>query len=468
MTARGLAQPAARIKPARPRAVVAVAAALHLGFLPAAAEAQQRPLPIVRDAEAESLMRDYVGPIMRAANIPGGTAEVVLVNERDFNAFVVDAKRIFVNTGVLIDSKTPNEVIGVLAHETGHIAGGHLARIREAMAQAQMIAALGMLVGAGAMVAGANTGSSDLGSGGLGVMLGGMHVAQRSLLAYQRGEEEAADRAGLKYLERTKQSPRGMITVFERLADQQLMSSQFADPYAQSHPMPRDRIVNLTERAKASPYWDAVDPPALQARHDLVRAKLLAFTGNPSTVDRAYPRSDQSAPSRYARAILAFRLGDPASAVRELDALLKVQPGNPYFWELKGQVLLESGRPREALAPLRKAVSLAPKAALIRILLGQALVAADDPAVVDEAIGELNRGLAAEPNAGLAYRHLASAYARRGEVAMADLATARGLMADGDLANARRYAARAQSKLKTGSPAWLQADDIVSYKPPKI
>lgn len=436
--------------------------------MPVAAEAQPRSPPIVRDAETESLMRDYLGPIMRAAKIPGSTAEVVLVNDRDFNAFVVDAKRIFVNTGVLIDSKAPNEVTGVLAHETGHIAGGHLARMREAMAQAQMIAALGMLLGAGAMVAGANTGSTDLGSGGLGVMLGGAHVAQRSLLAYQRGEEEAADRAGLKFLEITKQSPRGMITVFERLADQQLMSSQFADPYAQSHPMPRDRIVNLIERAKTSPYWDAKDPPALQARHDLVRAKLLAFTGNPSTVDRAYPRGDQSAPSRYARAILAFRLGDPASAVRELDALLKAQPNNPYFWELKGQVLLETGRPREALAPLRKAVSLAPKAALIRIMLGQALVASDDPAVVDEAIGELTRGLAAEPNAGLAYRHLASAHARRGEVAMADLATARGLMADGDLANARRYAARAQSKLKTGTPAWLQADDIVSYKPPKI
>jgi len=471
MGARRLARAAAALTSAigRRAAVSAAAvAAFHLAALPLPASAQQRPMPIVRDAETESLLREYLAPIMRAANVPGGTAEVVLVRERDFNAFVVDSKRIFINTGVLVDAETPNEVIGVLAHETGHIAGGHMARMRDALAKAQLMAALGMVLGAGAIAAGATSGSSDVSSGGIAVMGGGMQAAQRSLLAYQRGEEEAADRAALKFLERTKQSARGMLTVFARFADQQLLSARFADPYAQSHPIARDRLAALTERAKASPYYDAKDPPALQARHDLMRAKLIAFTENPASVQRRYPPTDTSLPARYARAVLAYRMGDPQSAQRQLDELVKAQPNNPYFWELKGQALLESGKPREAVAPLRKAVALAPKAALIRILLGEALAATNDPALLDEAIAELNRGLASEPNAGLAYRHLAGAYARRGDVGLADLATARGLAAEGDIATARRYAARAQKSLKTGSPAWLQADDIVSAKPPKV
>lgn len=465
---RPLAHAVAAIKAAiGGRVAVAIVAALHLVLAPLPAAAQQS-LPVVRDAETEALMRDYLMPIMRAAKVPGGTAEVVLVKKRDFNAFVVDSKRIFVNTGVLADAETPNEVVGVLAHETGHIAGGHMARMREAMGKAQLIAALGVILGAGAIAAGGVTGNSDIGSGGIVAMSGGMQVAQRSLLAYQRGEEEAADRAALKFLERTQQSPKGMLTVFARFADQMLVAARYADPYAQSHPMPRDRLVALTERAKASPYFEVKDAPALQARHDLMRAKLIAFTDNPTSVQRRYPANDASLPATYAHAILAYRLGDPASAQRHVDVLLKAQPNNPYFWELKGQVLLESGKPKEAVAPLRKAVALAPQAALIRIMLGEALAATNDPALVDEAIAELNRGVAAEPNAGLAYRHLAGAYARRGDIGLADLATARGMFADGDVANARRYAARAQKTLKTGSPAWLQADDIVSYKPPKL
>ena len=294
-----------------------------------------------------------------------------------------------------------------------------------------------------------------------------MQTAQRTFLAYQRGEEEAADRAALKYLEKTKQSGKGMIRVFERFADQQLLSARFADPYAQSHPMPRDRIAQLQERARKSPFYDAVDPPALQARHDLVRAKLIAFTEAPASIARRYPASDQSLPARYARAVLAHRVRDPQGAQRDIDALIKAQPNNAFFWELKGQALLESGRPQEAIAALRKAGSLAPDAPLLRTMLGEAMVATGDRSLADEAVGELNRGLATDSLGGVSYRQLGTANAQRGEIGMADHATARGLLAEGNVDAARRYAARAQTKLKPGSPAWLQADDIVSYKPPK-
>lgn len=447
-------------------AILSAVAATNLVAVPVSAQ-PSGSIPLVRDAETEGLLRDYLSPILKAAGLPGGTTEVVLINRRDFNAFVVDSRRIFINVGVITASETPNEVIGVLAHETGHIAGGHLVRMRDAMAKAQLMAAIGMMLGIGAMVAGAGTGSGEMGQAGIGVAGAGMQTAQRSFLAYQRGEEESADRAALKYLDKTKQSAKGMIRVFERFADQQLLSARFADPYAQSHPMPRDRIAQLEERARKSPYFDAVDPPALQARHDLVRAKLIAFTEAPASIVRRYPATDQSLPAHYARAVLAHRIRDPQSAQRELDALIKAQPTNAFFWELKGQALLETGRPKEAIAALRKAVALAPDAPLIRTMLGEAMVATGDRSLADEAVGQLNRGLATDSLGGVSYRQLATAYAQRGEIGMADLATARGLIAEGNVDAARRYAARAQTKLKPGSPAWLQADDIVSYKPAK-
>ncbi len=447
-------------------AAAVAAAAATLATAPAVAQSSGS-VPIVRDAETEELLRDYLSPILKVAGLPSGTTEVVLINRRDFNAFVVDSRRIFINVGVITTSETPNEVIGVLAHETGHIAGGHLVRMRDAMAKAQTMAAIGMILGIGAMAVGVGSGSAEMGQAGIGVVGAGMQTAQRSFLAYQRGEEESADRAALKYLEKTKQSAKGMLRVFEGFADQQLLSARFTDPYAQSHPMPRDRIAQLEERARKSPYFDAVDPPALQARHDLVRAKLIAFTEAPASIARRYPPTDQSLPARYARAVLAHRIRDPQATNRELDALIKAQPGNAFFWELKGQALLESGRPKEAVAALQKAVALAPDAPLIRTLLGEAMVATGERSLTDEAVGHLNRGIVHDSMGGVSYRQLATAYAQRGEIGMADLATARGLMAEGNVDAARRYAARAQTKLKPGSPAWLQADDIVSYKPTK-
>lgn len=429
--------------------------------------AQARSLPLVRDAETEALLRSYAAPILKAAGLGGSNINIILVGDTSFNAFVVDGRRIFINIGVLMQAKTPNEVIGVLAHEAAHIAGGHLARFRDALAKAKTIAILATLLGAAAGVAGAAAGEGDVARGGVGVVQGGAAAAQRTLLAYQRGEEASADRAAITYLEKTKQSGRGMLETFRQFQDQQLFSARFADPYAISHPLARDRITGLERLVNASKYRDRKDPPALQARHDLMRAKIIGFTQHPRSVARKYPSSDKSLEARYARAIAQYRNRQLRKALRNIDKLIKAQPNNPYFWELKGQALIENGRPKDAIGPYRKAVSLAPKSGLIRIALGYALVASEVPGNLGEGISHLESALSREKDSGLGYRQLAIAYGRQGKVSLADLATARGLFVSGDFKNAKRYAKRAQKKLNRGTPAWLQADDIVSYKPPK-
>jgi predicted Zn-dependent protease len=234
----------------------------------------------------------------------------------------------------------------------------------------------------------------------------------------------------------------------------------------QSHPMPADRVAALAELAKTSPNWDKKDDPALQIRHDMVRAKISAFMEREDTVYRRYPRSDTSLPARYAHAISTYLHGDLRMAVEQIDALIKLQPQNPYFYEVRGQALLEGGRPAEAIAPLRRAVQLSHNAPLIEMLLGQALVASNNTAKTDEAISILRAALAREPEAPLGYMQLAMAYGRKGDYAQADLASAQAAFLRGDNKTARELASRAKTRFAIGTPGWVKADDIVSAKIP--
>src|SRR4029077_16278182 len=344
---------------------------------PMRAQAQGN-VPLIRDAEIEQLLREYTAPILRVAGLAQQNVHVIIINERAFNAFVMDGRRIFINVGALMDAKTPNEIIGVLAHETGHMAGGHLSRLREQFANAQTASIIAMVLGAGALaggiVAGGRTGD-NLSQIGPAAIQGPQEMIRRSLLSYVRAQEESADRAGVKFLNATQQSARGMQDTFKRFAEDMLVLSSRVDPYQQTHPMPKERVIALEELVKTNPYWDKKDPPELQLRHYSMRAKRAAYLERPDTVARRYPSTDVSLPARYARAITAYLYGELSGALAQIDALIQTQPNNPYFHELKGQALLESAHPAQAIAPLRRAAALAPNAPLIRIMLGQALVA---------------------------------------------------------------------------------------------
>ena len=448
--------------------LTALTTAVALTLAPMVALAQEnRGPPVLRDTETEQLLRDYTRPILRAAGMEKQNIQMVIINQGVFNAFVADGRRIFVNYGAILQSETPNQIIGVMAHETGHLAGGHLAKMREQMAQAQTQMIIAMLLGAGAIAAGASSGggNSGLANAGAAMMSAPGEVIRRTLLSYVRQQEENADKAGVKFLTATGQSARGMHETFKRFTDESLFAARGADPYVQSHPMPAARVAALEELARSSPYWDKKDDPALQLRHDMVRAKISAFMERQDTVYRRYPLSNNSLPARYAHAIATYRHGDLRSALTKIDALIQQQPSNPYFYEVRGQALLEGGKPLEAIAPMRKAVQLSNNAPLIEMLLGQALVAADNKAYTDEAITILRAALARESEAPIGYMQLAMAYGRKGDYAQADLASAQAAYLRGDNKTARDLASRAKTRFAIGTPGWVKADDIVSAKP---
>jgi predicted Zn-dependent protease len=449
--------------PASRAVALTAAAAIAFGSLPARAQTGSTAgIPMIRDAEIEQLLRDYTQPILRAAGLAQQNVQVVIINENVFNAFVMDAHRIFIFTGALKQATAPNQLIGVFAHETGHIVGGHLSKMRQELATAQTAAIVAMLLGVGAMVAGARSGSMDMGNVGAAVVSAPQSYLQHTLLAYQRAQEEQADRAGVRFLTMTGQSAKGMYDTFKRFADEMMFSAAYIDPYVQNHPMPAERMAALAELVK-TPYWDKKDPPELQFRHDMMRAKLYGFTERADVVSRRYPLSDTSTPARYARAISAYRFGDIRTALAQIDGLIESMPNYPYFYELKGQALLENGHPAEAIAPLRRAIQLAPNPALIQILLAQALIATNNAKMAAEAVPLLRAALAKEPESGDAYEQLAMAYGRNGDFADADLASAQAAFARGDNKTARELAARAKMRFPVGSPGWVKADDIVAF-----
>lgn len=458
------------IKPSRPRPsgaarrgiALLLAAALTLSSGPAQAAG------LIRDSEIENLIRDYAKPIFQVAGLASQNVKIHLVSDRNFNAFVVDGQNMFIHVGTLMRAEAPNQVIGVIAHETGHIAGGHLSRLRQVVAQARSASLMLQLIGIAAMAAGAIAGgNNDVGPAGAAVMLGGQTMALRSVLAYRRVEESSADQAAVSFLNATQQSAKGMLDTFAYFAEQGLASLKYVDPYVQSHPMPQQRITQLRALAHESPYFNRRDPPELQHRHDMMRAKLSGFLDNPQTVFNKYPRSDQSLPARYARTIALYRQSGLRSFLPHIDALIAERPNNPYFYEVKGQFLFKSGKPAEAIPPLRKAVSLAPKEGLIRILLAQALLSSESAAHLDEAIKHLRYALVRETTSAIGYRQLASAYARKGKVPEAELASAHAYLYEGKLPLAKRQAARAKQKFARGTPNWIKADDIISFQPPK-
>ncbi|WP_062202694.1 M48 family metalloprotease [Aureimonas sp. AU12] len=432
---------------------------------PAAAQrAPQSRLPVVRDAEIEALVKDYATPILKAAGLSPNRVEIVLVNDLNFNAFVA-GRRIFINTGTILESETPNETIGVIAHEVGHLAGGHQERLRDQIARAQTIAVVASLLGAGVAAAGAAAGSGAVAGLGGGLLSSGGGIAQRGLFAYQRTEETTADRSALTYLQKTGQSPNGLLQSFEGLQRKNMLSGVSPNQYLSSHPAPQDRIGFLQTAAHESPFFDKVDSPALQLRHDLARAKIAAYNGGAQQVRRTFGRDLHSLPALYGDAIATHLAGSPAMALSKVDALIKQDPNNPWFLEFRGEVLLVAGRSEEAAAAFTKASKLDPtRSGLIQSSIGQAIVTGGKSDRMRDAIGQIERGLEADPGNSTAYQYLARAYGAIGEVGSAELATAEGYWEAGNVRQAKIFAARAQQKFRPGTPQWRKAQDIITTR----
>jgi len=409
----------------------------------------------IRDAEIEKILRGYSEPIFKAAGLDTNAVTVYIINDPSLNAFAAGGQNVFINTGMIMTVDTPNELKGVIAHESGHIAGGHLARGPEAASKAEVPMLIGMLAGIAAIAAGA----PDI---GMALLIGAQSITQRELLAYSRDQESRADQAGVKYLNATGQSPRGMLSVFDRFAEEEAMSGYRQDPFVRSHPLSRERISALQDLVDKSKFKDKPDTVQELADYAMMRAKLRGFIETPEIVLRRYPVSDRSASARYARAAAYFRGADLDRALPEIDSLIAERPNYAYYWELRGQILVESSRPKEGVPAYRKAVELAPDESLIRASLGAALLATEDAAVVAEAKTHLKRALQDEPDNAMAWYYLADAYARTDDDAMAALATAERYYAIHAFPQAMTFARRAQDKLKEGSNDWQRANDILA------
>ncbi len=449
--------------PARPlpgprsaaRRAIGLVLAASLALAPVfEAEAQSRRLSLIRDAEIEATLRAYADPIFAAAGLDTSAVQVHIINDKRLNAFVSNGMQIFIHTGLLTETKAPNEVIGVIAHETGHIVGGHLARQKEELENRTIESIIGILAGVAIGVA---TGS---GEAGVGAATLGQSIAQRNLLQYSQAQEGAADQAAFGLLEATHQSPKGMVDFFRVLARQEALSAINQDPYMRTHPLTTSRVDSAEAALRASPYADAKDPPELVERHERMLAKLIGYLEPLSRVMTKYPEKDQRVAARYARAIAYFRASRTEEALAAMDSLLAEAPNDPFFIEQKAQILYDRGRLAEALPLYQQALDLAPQEPLIRMELAETQVGLEHPALLEPAITNLNEVVRLEPKNARAFHLLATAYGRSGNTPMADLAQAEEFLARGKNKDAKRFAERALQGLKVGSPGWLKAQDI--------
>ena len=408
---------------------------------------------LIRDAEIENTIRAYATPLFAAAGLESSSVKIHLVNDKRLNAFVAGGLRLFINTGLLLASETPNQVIGVIAHETGHIAGGHLARTDEALRGANVATILAAVVGAAAVVAG----SPDA---AVAVLLGGRAIAQQTLLKYSRGQEQAADQFAVSTLESTGQSARGMLEFLEKLEDQELLVASRQDPYLRSHPLTRGRIDFVRNHVANSAYSDALPRADYDAAFRRMQGKLHGFLDPATETFARYPTSDTSVEARYARAIAHYRRPDLERALPEIDSLIADDPEDAYFHELRGQMLFENGRGGEALGSYRRSVELAPGAPLIRVGLAQALVESNDRAALAEATGHLEIAVRQDDENAKAWRLLSIVHGRADRFGLSALASAERAMLTGRPKDARSFAQRAGKLLPAGSPGGLRAEEI--------
>ena len=439
-----------------------VLAATAAGLETAAAQA----IDLVRDTEIERVLHGYEDPILLTAGLDPHLIRIYMVSDPSLNAFAMhgpaasETTDIFVNTGTLMQLKTPNEVTGVLAHETGHIAGGDLTRDTRAIAKASIPMLIGMAAGMAAMIVGA-------GDAGMAVMGLGAQAAQSQFLTFSRAQEATADQRGQKYLRATHQSGRGMLETFERMADQAAMSARYNAPLISDHPADRERIDLLQREVDASPYRDVPDSPEAVHEFRMIQAKLIGFIDPVESVLNRFPASDTSEEAHYARAIAYFRQPDMQKALDEAQMLVKLEPKNPYFWELLGQIYVDMSQPEKGIGPYQKSVDLLPDAPLLRESLAAAQLATERPQMAKPALENLKAALRQENDDTFAWFEAAQAYSELGDQPMADLSTAERYYSVGSMKAAAHFAMEAQRKLPKGTTDWQRAGDIMLVAGPE-
>ena len=435
------------------RMVSRILCVLLVASLALMGQARAQDISLLRDAEIEDIIRTYATPIWRAAGLDPDAVHIYIVADPTLNSFVAGGQNLFMNSGTILRSESPNQLVGIMAHETGHIAGGHLARSEEALRHATIQNIIALVVGAAAAAASGNAGA------GAAAILGGASVAQRSFLAFSVTQEASADQAALTFLDRTGQSARGLLQFFEILEQQEVLTAGHQDPYVRTHPLTEQRVEYVREHVAHSKYSDVPDPPAWIEMHKRMKAKLAAFLGSPPQVLAGIKPDDHSVAARYERAIAYYRTPDLKQAVPMIDGLIQDYPRDPYFRELKGQMLFENGRIGEAVAPYEEAVKLDPQSALLRIELAQVQLETNDDALVAKALANLNEAVRFEDRNPEAWRFIAIAHGRSNNIGMMALALAEEGIADGSYGEARQQAARALKLLPAG-PAKQRALDI--------
>jgi predicted Zn-dependent protease len=406
---------------------------------------------IIRDAEIENNIRIWAAPIFRAAGLDPNAVHIYIISDPTLNSFVAGGQNLFMNTGTLLRADRPNEIIGIMAHETGHIAGGHLVRFQEEMHDATIKAIIGMVVGAALGAAPGNVGGAG--------MMAGEDVGLRSYLSFSVAQEASADQAALKFLDATHQSAQGLLDFFEILQQEEFLSAQRQDPYLRTHPLTSQRIEYVREHVAQSPWSKATDPPQWVFNFNVMKAKLGAFLNAPSDTLGQYKADDNSVPARYARAIAYYRIPQLKDALAAVDGLIHDYPDNPYFYELKGQMLFENGHVDEAVAPYEKAVQLKPDTPLLRIEAAQVELETNNPNLLPKALSMLADAVHFENDNPDAWHFLAIAYGRSNNLGMAALALAEEGMADGNYRTAGQQADRAMKALPPG-PDRQRAQDI--------
>ena len=428
----------------------AILAAAMLAAQPVAAQS------ILRDAETEAFLDEISAPLVEAAGLEPENVDIVLINDPSINAFVAGGQIVYIHSGLIDAADTAEEVQGVIAHELGHITGGHILRYGEGMASASRISLLSLIAGIGAALAGA-------GEAAMGIMAAGQQAAMGKFLAFSRTQESSADFAGAEYLSKAGISGRGSLAFFGKLLNQEYRygySQSDEAGFYRTHPLSGDRIAALREVYEKDAAWDRPANARNQANFERVKAKLVGYIAKPSATLRDYPESDRTVPALYARAYAYHQNARVDRALDAADQLLAKDPDDPYFLELKGQVLLESGRPLEALEPLRRATALTNAEPLIASLFGHALIATEDDANFAEAERVLRAAVGRDRRNPFAWYQLGVVYAARGDTPRARLASAEQQVMSGQYGLALRSAQAAEHGLERGTPDWIRAQDI--------